>query len=265
MQRCLIVAGFHRSGTSFVTQVLSEAGLFLGEDLLGSNPSNPYGHLEDREVIRLHDRIFTINDRSWRVDEEFLPIMTERVWDALREFVDRRRRHHVLWGFKDPRVTLFLPIWKHVIPEAKVLGVIRHYADSTYSLERRHSEQLFRGIGSADLHREFWSTPELALRMWLVHNRGLLRHAAAHPDEVMVVDTELIRGGFPLVDELDRRWGIRLDGADGAALFDPTVTRRRPAPMRPISEQLQSDLDKTWAELGSLRAATEASWKEIDG
>ena len=53
----LVVAGFHRSGTSLVTEILSRAGLFVGDDLIGANPSNPYGHFEDREVVRLHDRL----------------------------------------------------------------------------------------------------------------------------------------------------------------------------------------------------------------
>lgn len=264
MPASLIVAGFHRSGTSFVSQVLSSAGLFLGDDLLGSNPSNPYGHLEDRDVIRLHERILTVNGLTWRVDRDFMPIMTERLWERLQHLVDSRRQDHEVWGFKDPRVTLFLPLWKHAAPEAKVLGVIRHYADSSYSLERRHSEQLFRGIGSDDLHREFWSHPELALKMWLTHNRGLLRHARAHPDETMVVDAGLVRSGFPLIDALDRRWGISLESIDGAALFDPTVTRSREAPMRPISGPLLEELDETWSELMALRTATEAWWKERD-
>ena len=39
----LIVAGFHRSGTSLVCQLLDRAGLFLGYELLGTNPLNLYG------------------------------------------------------------------------------------------------------------------------------------------------------------------------------------------------------------------------------
>ena len=47
----LIVAGFHRSGTSLVCQLLHRAGLFLGYDLLGPAFSNPHGHFEDTEVL----------------------------------------------------------------------------------------------------------------------------------------------------------------------------------------------------------------------
>jgi hypothetical protein len=36
----LIVAGFHRSGTSLVCQLLDRAGLFLGYELVGFEPSN---------------------------------------------------------------------------------------------------------------------------------------------------------------------------------------------------------------------------------
>ena len=50
----LIVAGFHQSGTSAIARSLHLGGLFLGDDLLGSEPSNPYGHFEDNEVITIH-------------------------------------------------------------------------------------------------------------------------------------------------------------------------------------------------------------------
>ena len=60
MSHQLIIAGFHRSGTSLVSQLLHRAGLFLGYDLMGASFSNPHGHYEDIEVYDLHEQILTL-------------------------------------------------------------------------------------------------------------------------------------------------------------------------------------------------------------
>ena len=56
MSSVLLVAGFHRSGTSVVTDLLQRSGLYVGEELLDPAPSNPYGHFEDTEVVDIHER-----------------------------------------------------------------------------------------------------------------------------------------------------------------------------------------------------------------
>ncbi len=58
----LIIAGFHRSGTSATAQLLRQAGLFIGDELLDANSSNPYGHFEDREIVTLYDQSLADND-----------------------------------------------------------------------------------------------------------------------------------------------------------------------------------------------------------
>ena len=127
----LIVAGFHRSGTSLVCQLLHRAGLFLGYNLLGPAFSNLYGHLEDTEIFNLHQQILADNGQTWLVSEPFLPFITEYHWQRLGQIVERRNAEHNLWGFKDPRVCLFMMLWKHLLPNVKVLLIYRHFSDST--------------------------------------------------------------------------------------------------------------------------------------
>ena len=136
MSEQLIIAGFHRSGTSLVCQLLHRAGLFLGDELLGATFSNPNGHFEDAEVVELHERILADNGRTWRVGEHFAPVLADSHLECMRRLVERREARHRLWGFKDPRVCLFLPLWKHLLPRARVLLVYRHFAEATRSLAR---------------------------------------------------------------------------------------------------------------------------------
>jgi len=253
----LIIAGFHRSGTSATARLLHRAGLFLGYELLEALPSNPYGHFEDREIVNLHTRILADNDRTWAVDEPLLPVVGQQRWRLMQRIIDRRNSEHRLWGFKDPRACLFMMLWKHLLPGAKVLIVYRHFSGSTYSLGQRHSSDMFLGKGSEHVHRRFWEEPDFALKMWLVHNNALLAFARTFPQDTMTVSLDMIRDGFPLVWALNRRWNLDLEDVPIAEAFDQSISMRR-IRRQPVSDRaLIGKVRKTWRTLERLSGETE--------
>ena len=255
----LIVAGFHRSGTSATAQLLHRAGLFLGYELLEALPSNPYGHFEDREVVFLHQDLLYDNDRTWLVDEPLLPVVTETNWAKMRGMIERRNVGHALWGFKDPRACLFLMQWKYLLPDMKVLLVYRHFSESTHSLGRRHSSDFFLGLGNYQIHQRFWKEPDLALRMWLVHNKVLLAFARAYPEDTLAVSMDLIRDGFPIVRALNDRWGFGLEDVPAGEVYDPHIAARRTM-RQPVSDlAIAEEAARTWDELEALGRETEAA------
>ena len=253
----MIIAGFHRSGTSATAQLLHHAGLFLGNELLEALPSNPYGHFEDKEVVDLHTQILADNDLNWIVDEPLLPVVNGSRWRKMQQMVERRNIEHSCWGFKDPRVCLFLMLWKHLLPNAKVLIVYRQFAHSTHSLGQRHSSDLFLNRGSEYTHRRFWEEPDLALRMWLVHNNALLSFARAYPKDTMVVSLDMVRDGFPLIWAINRRWAFGLEEVPVSEVFDPSVTARMRG-QQPVSDRrLIGEVRATWRALEGLSKRTE--------
>jgi hypothetical protein len=253
----LIIAGFHRSGTSATAQLLHRAGLFLGYELLEALPSNPYGHFEDREVVDLHHQIFMDNDMTWLVGRPFLPVLKEARWQRMRQIVERRNVEHRLWGFKDPRSCLFIMLWKYLLPDARILLVYRHFSESTYSLSQRHSANLFSGEGNAYIHQRFWGEPDLALRMWLVHNNALLAFARAYPEDTLAVSLNMIRDGFPVVWAINRRWGLGLKDVPVGETYDPRITARR-SRRQPVSDRrLIPKVDATWRALQELGEKSE--------
>jgi hypothetical protein len=259
----LIVAGFHRSGTSATARLMHRAGLFLGYELLGALPSNPYGHFEDKDIVALHHQILIDNDLTWLVGEPFVPVVDERRWQRMRELVERRNTEHRLWGFKDPRACLFLPLWKYLLPSAKVLLVYRHFSGSTYSLGRRHSTLLFSGAINRFLHRRFWEEPDLALRMWLTYNKALLAFARAHPDDTLAVSMNMIRDGFPLVWTIEQHWNLGLENVPVGEVFNPAATIERPR-RQPVSDRrLIGEVERAWRDLEELGAKTERMLKEM--
>lgn len=253
----LIIAGFHRSGTSATAQLLHRAGLFLGYELLEALPSNPYGHFEDRDVVDLHQGILADNDRTWVVGEPLLPVVNDERWARMRQMIERRNTEHALWGFKDPRACLFIMPWKYLMPDMKVLLVYRHFSETTYSLGQRHSSDLFLKRGQSYVHRRFWEEPDLPLRMWLVHNKALLGFARAYPEDTLVVSMDMIRDGFPVIWALNRRWDLGLADIPVAETYDPRITARRPRRQAVSDRTLIPRVSETWDALEDLSGETE--------
>lgn len=246
----LVVAGFHRSGTSAVARSLALAGLHLGDDLLGSEPSNPHGHYEDNEIIDIHQDLLEVNGLDWKVRTPFDPFVPDRVWRAMTELVRRRSGSGRPWGFKDPRVCLFLPLWLHVVPEARVLVVYRRPAEAIRSLHMRHSRQLVVAKGRGEVHREFWSEPDLGVRMWCAYHRMLLTALPASP-RTMVVDFGDRAAVAGIVGAVNRRWDLGLDENERGAL-DPSLGASRVAPVEVRDPALLADVGEIWAELTEL-------------
>lgn len=106
-----LVLGMHRSATSVVAQGLHEAGVYMGERLLGAHASNPHGHWENRDFLEFHIRLLREAGGSWKNPPDDAAL--HKVWknneDDIRQLliqtqVDAGER---AWGWKDPRTTLF--------------------------------------------------------------------------------------------------------------------------------------------------------------
>jgi hypothetical protein len=252
----LVVAGFHRSGTSMLTQLLVEAGLFVGDDLLGAMPSNPYGHFEDREVLRLHRSILERHGDDWHWDSPFPFYIGPDHWRAMRQLIRRRELAHKNWGFKDPRVCLLLGAWKYLLPDARFVIIYRDPGECVRSLESRQAADYFAGKGPATDHLRFFREPDHGLRMWDTYNRALVSFARLHPADCLVLPFSRLAAGFPVVEEVNRRFGADLAVVPTTEVFDPGATGRRHAQQRVFSADVARRVEATWDELESLATET---------
>ena len=248
----LIVAGFHRSGTSMLTQLLVEAGLFVGDELLGSLPSNPYGHFEDTEVLRIHRGILERHGTDWQWDAPFPFFIGEDHWNAMVRLARKRTLAHADWAFKDPRVCLLLGAWKYVLPDARVVAVYRDPGECVRSMQTRQAQDYFDGRGAAEDHLRHFTEPDHGLRLWDTYNRALVSFVRMHPEDCLVVaHDELIRG-YPVVRRINERFGSALTETPSSAVFDPEATGRRTTPQRYTSDEVTRRVRETWNDLANL-------------
>ena len=74
---------------------------------------------------------------------------------GLARFLRERRLDRLTfsWGWKDPRNTFTLPLWRECFPDSKIVHVMRHGVDVADSLTRRHAASVVGGRDSFNVRR----------------------------------------------------------------------------------------------------------------
>ena len=146
----IIITGMHRSGTSLLTNFLSDCGVFMGKSLdenyesvffqrinkwilscVGSSWDNPVTlkKLGNKDIEIILNRLEkVINSR-----------FSNSLYFGKRSFLSNKsfNQNNLLWGWKDPVNTFSLVIWKKVFPAARVINISRHPLDVSLSLINR--------------------------------------------------------------------------------------------------------------------------------
>lgn len=253
----IAVVGFHRSGTSMLTQVLHEAGLFVGDRLLGANPYNPYGHFEDQDVLEFHDKVLQSNQSNWMFDGNATDLWLsadDELW--IRAFVGRRNTLHKVWGFKDPRVCLFLRQWDRAIETALYIVLFRDFLETTQSILNRQARDILMEKGSSELHLRFWRTPSLAFRMWVAYNREVVKFAELHGDRIICIRHRQLLSGFPILREVAKR-GIELKYVTESKLIDLRITNTVVETLPGLDDPIVEEACNIWHRVEKLTGGSD--------
>lgn len=156
--RAICILGMHRSGTSAVSRSINLLGAFLGEDTDFVTPlsDNPKGYWERSDIVNFHGRLMDHMKHSWdtalplsdkwQKSEKVKPFRSELVGFIKDKFTD-----HELWAFKDPRLSLVLPLWKDALDELGIhfstVFVIRNPFDVAKSLKKRDGFSYDKSFG----------------------------------------------------------------------------------------------------------------------
>src|SRR5580658_7298555 len=134
-QRIVVVLGMHRSGTSLLTSLLAELGVDLGDNLIAGDANNEAGYWEHAEINRTQDSLLGQLRHSWAGPAWMNPFPLDWQHLAAGERVRFKQELSAMvregistakgvWGFKDPRTTRLLPLWKEIFSE---LGLEPYY------------------------------------------------------------------------------------------------------------------------------------------
>jgi hypothetical protein len=232
----LVVAGMHRSGTSFVASILHAAGYAMGEGLLAADRANVRGYFEDVAFLDLNRRMLQAAvpaddpghaDWGWTERETFDASALDAFDGEAAALIAARRAQGQPWGWKDPRTSLLLDFWDAHLPEARYVIVYRFPWDVADSMQRLGAEVFLRH-------------PHYAYAIWRVYNRALLQFSQRHRDRVILVNAHaLMRQPAQLPRLLASRFGLtmpeareaEISGLADAALFVSRDGARDPLAM----------------------------------
>lgn len=219
----LVVAGMPLSGGAIVAQALFQAGLPFGDRLSSPGVTDPAGTFVDADLARLHDEMLDRIGATWSDDavlEEIDPSVT--FGERGRALVSGKVAACGVFGFREPRATLFLPAWDRSLPDARWIFPVRDPADLAWSLLRRR------------VFDETVRTPVVrvarGLRLWTLFHRRILDFVQSHPERCLVVAIpgDLTREGERLLDdELRVRWGYPIEPVDLVSAYNPHLLKTR--------------------------------------
>lgn len=169
--QALMVVGMHRSGTSFLTGSLQQAGLELGQHS-DWNPHNLKGNRENQDVVAFHDALLARQGCAWD-----LPPCAPIEWSEQ----DKRRARDLIkdyrgvphWGFKDPRALLLVEGWQALLPNLQFVGIFRHPKAVARSLDARG------GMPEAQ-----------AFLLWQAYNQRLIELHKRNPFPLLCFDED---------------------------------------------------------------------------
>lgn len=166
----LIIAGMHRSGTSWITSLLENLGLSIGSNCIDADRNNKKGYFEDINFLTLNRKILnssltakeqSYTDWGWSSSECLDPENLVKFEAEAIELLNSRKNTTSLWGWKDPRNTVLLDFWKKLCPQAKYILVYRYPWEVADSMQRLAAEV-------------FLKNPDYAIKIWEFYNRQIL-------------------------------------------------------------------------------------------
>jgi len=254
-ERPIIVIGMHRSGTSLLASQLEDLGVAMGK-WQGEKTSEAMFFRHRNQLL------FSLARARWDNPDVFLRALDNPHWrrvfgrvaacdlgtlytlnflppKALGRFAPAPKQ---LWGFKDPRTTLTLPVWCDIFPDAKVINMVRDGNAVASSLYRRSKKQLQDGSPTSLVSLD----TSMGLSLWAEYVLNAHKNCASLPqDRYFEIRYEtLLREPEAQLRGIAEFIGVNADAnqVDKAA-SRIECSKRSIEPSRPVCPKAQSALE----------------------
>ncbi|MFB2981561.1 glycosyltransferase [Microseira sp. BLCC-F43] len=201
----------HRSGTSLTASLLQSVGVDIGKNLVGAADGNIKGHFENIDFVDFHKEVL----RSHKLDQQGFTLKSEI--PVAESFIEkaqniiRQNSQIPVWGWKDPRTTLFLDFWIKLLPNANFIFVYRSPWEVVDSLYRRGTDEILL------------SKPQLALLAWIHYNKKVLEFSEKYPKNSLIVNINTIAQDYlAFVQGINEKFKVNLK-LTGTEIFDPSL------------------------------------------
>lgn len=208
-KRLIIILGPGRSGTSLLTRLLGTMGMKISENLSQPNLSNIEGFAEDTDIVNLHKKLLIdINAHPYLPlpDNWMNTNAAQEATNKIKQILNRESNlNSTIWGFKDPRINAFLPLWFKVLNSlrytpifvlsvrsvsAVAISCFKQYGTSQYIAELSWLNRIIDALHytSADcfiVHYEDWFRNPTPIAKELLSYTGLDQYFTGNVTEIL--------------------------------------------------------------------------------
>jgi len=239
----LVVIGMHRSGTRLLVDVLAKLGVFMGADRQADAESVAF--------MLINEGILHQCGAFWSepMAAHFMlaePAAVQHIAAAAGHALAAQLERYAgpsVWhlsgsgeelppfGWKDPRNTFTLPVWKQIFPNLRTIHIFRHGVDFAASLAHRHAAALRAATGESVpsaltvikdhalgvlSSRRGWTLAE-ALTMWEQYVEKARQESAALGERALEVRYEdLLMQPERVIPAIAKFCGVALPAHHGA-------------------------------------------------
>ena len=152
----IIIIGMHRSGTTMISKFLEDSGVFMGVNKEINNESIFFLHINNwmfKQANAYWDLPYSMNLLSGKFKSEIIIYLNRFLTSpylirylGFKNYLKYRNLKNIdfLWGWKDPRNTFTLELWKKIFPNSKIVHIYRNPIDVSNSLKKREGKYLLK-------------------------------------------------------------------------------------------------------------------------
>lgn len=240
---CTVVLGSGRSGTSAVSKLLALLGVRANFTRDQAGESNPLGYGEDAFIIESHKRVAAATGTGSVLPAGEVALSDAEVraaFDRLQQYLLENTTPGQPWGFKDPRTSDYLPMWRRIFNRTRITP--------KYVLCVRHPATVLTSFAMA-----YANTPEKAQLIWLNRTLNALYETGF---SCFIIHYEaLIAEPVGIARDLARF----VFGREGEARVDENAVRDL------IRPELNRSATRPAAPAGPLAARLYAALKDLSG
>lgn len=197
-RKVIVVLGSGRSGTSMLMKFLAECGMRVSTTVVPASEQNPNGSYEDLDIFTLQSKVLSMLGakpplpipEKWFDEKDtskYVKMFAEILKKKNDEFPDS------IWGFKDPRTAMLMPLWTMAFnkikvvplyilavrePKAVVESLKRQYrvdrsAAELFWLQKNCDSIFYTGGNIFIVHYEEWFSQKTNLAYDLINYCGL--------------------------------------------------------------------------------------------
>lgn len=287
LDKCICVIGHQRSGTSALTYGFRALGIDLGGRLMGSDAMlNPSGFGEDLDTVALNINMLGALKIRWYAGVSIGPSEIELLrrmgWIERGVHLIRHKTKGRLFGMKDPRMCVLIPVWRQIFREAGVrpgyVLALRHPLSVRSSMERmegfdasrtpffwtKHTLECLSGLRDntaiiVDYDRLLDSPAEQLSRIAAAHGLTVDHHLAdAYSDRFLRKDLRHSRYAMHSLCEerglVQEMYGYLMQAAEDEVPLSRIITGRLPA--------WQSEFEEWRRDYLAVHEETHTLWPE---